>query len=453
MRLETKIISTLLSCEEFARKVSPFILPEYFEVKVEKCVVEEYHHFFAKFNSLPDQDIIKIELSNRTDLKDEELSSAFDFVDSLDLSSTPEMEWMVQSTEKFCKDKAILNAIMDSIKIIDGEDKTRTVSALPSILQSALSVSFDTHIGHDYFDDAGLRYETYHNVDNKIPFKYDILNRITNGGMSNKTLNVILAGVHVGKSMFLCDYAAGAISMGYNVLYITLEMSEVEVAKRIDANKMNLPIREVTSLDLVSFNRRIEKIKEKTEGKLKIKEYPNGTANVEHFRALLAELKQKQGFVPDVVLVDYINICASARVKFGNGVNSYTMVKMISEELRAMAQQYDFPVLSATQLTRDGAKSSDVSMTDTSESWGLPQTVDWMLALMATDELTAMGQVLAKQLKNRYEDMSMLPRFLMGVDRPKQQFFDLEESAQEGIVQMPQLPEPEDKKFDGFLFN
>lgn len=449
MRLESKIISTLLSSEEYARKVSPFIKPEYFEVKVERCVVEEYHRFFVEYNRLPDQDILKIELGNRKDLKDSELESAHDFVDSLDPHATVEMEWVLGKTEAFCKEKALLNAIMESIKILDGEDKTRTTYALPSLFQNALAVGFDSHIGHDYIEDAEDRYEVYHNVANKIPFRHSILNKITCGGLSNKTLNVILAGVHVGKSMFLCDYSAGALEMGYNVLYISLEMSEEEVAKRIDANLMNIPIREVTALDRIYYNRKIEKIRDKTKGKLIIKEYPSGSANVEHFKALLAELKQKKGFIPDVVIVDYINICASAQVKLGPGINSYTVVKNISVELRAMAQEYNFPVLTATQLTRDGAKSSDVGMTDTSESWGLPQTVDWMLAFTSTEELVALGQMLAKQLKNRYEDMSMLPKFIMGVDKPKQQFYELEDSAQDGLVVDSGTVED---KFGGFVF-
>ena len=435
MRLETKIISSLLCFEEFARKVGPFILAEYFEEKIERCIVEEFHKFFTDFNKLPDKDVIKIELSNRSDLRDNELYEAHEIVDALDFTEIPDFDWLYQKSETFCKERAVYNAMMESIKIIQGEDKDRTISALPTIMQDALAVSFDKSIGHDYLEDSEYRYEVYHTLETKVPFKLPMFNYITDGGMSNKTLNVILAGTGVGKSLFMCDYAAGAISMGYNVLYITLEMSEERIAERIDANLMNLPIREVKGLDRTPFNKQIEKIKSKARGKLIIKEYPTASAHAGHFRALIEELKQKKGFVPQVIIIDYINICASSRLKLGNAVNSYSLVKAIAEELRGLAQQYDVPILSATQATRDGHKSSDLDLTDTSESWGLPQTVDLMFALISTDELAERDQVMVKQLKNRYEDPNMMRKFIIGICKPKMQLYELEESAQEGVVE------------------
>lgn len=436
MRLETKIISTLLHHEEFARKAAPFILPEYFESKLERCIVEEFQKFFTEFNKLPDLDIIKIELGNRTDLTDREYSDSNDIVNKLAVTSEglPELEWILQKAEKFCKDQALANAVIDAIRIIEGEDPARGRSALPGLLQDALAISFDSHIGHDYFEDFELRYEDYHTVENKVPFKLDRFNFITDGGLSNKTLNVILAGVHVGKSLFMCDYAASAVSMGYNVLYISMEMSEIEIAKRIDANRMNITIKDVKGLEHELFKSKIGRIKEKTAGKLIIKEYPTATAHAGHFMALIDELKQKKGFVPQVVIVDYINICASSRLKLGNAVNSYALVKAISEELRGLAQKYDVPVLSATQVNREGFDASDLSMTNTSESWGLPQTADFMFALTSSEELESLNQIMVKQLKNRYMDLGVMKRFVVGICKPKMQLFEPEESAQEGLV-------------------
>ncbi len=451
MRLETKILANLLCSDKFARQVGLFILPEYFEVKAEKCIVEEFHKFFTKFSSIPDKDILKIELGNRPDLRDRELAEAHATVDALDLTEVAEFDWLYQAAEQFCKDRAVYNAIMESIKILDNEDKTRTISALPSIMQNALAVSFDRSIGHDYLEDSEYRYEVYHTIETKVPFKIYDLNRITDGGMSNKTLNVILAGTGVGKSLFMCDYAAGAIMNGYNVLYITLEMSQERIAERIDANLMNIPIKEVKRLSQQSFRSRINGIADKARGKLIIKEYPTASAHSGHFMALLEELKQKKNFKPDVIIVDYINICASSRLKLGNTVNSYTLVKAISEELRGLAQKYDVPVLSATQATREGYKSSDLELTDTSESWGLPQTVDLMIALISTDELAEQNQVLVKQLKNRYEDMNLYRKFVIGIDKPKMQLYQLEECAQDDLVGTG-IPE-EDSGYSGFNYD
>lgn len=450
MRLETKIIECLISYEDFARRVGSFILPEYFEEKTERCIVEEFHNFFIKYNALPDKSILKIELGNRKDLRDKELSAAYEVVDSLDLNDLPDFDWIYQKAEQFCKDRAVYNAIMESIRIIDGEDKDRTISALPSLMQAALMVSFDRSIGHDYLEDSEYRYEVYHTLETKVPFRLPDFNRITDGGMSNKTLNVILAGTGVGKSLFMCDYAAGAISMGYNVLYITLEMSEERIAERIDANLMNLSIKDVKRLDHSVFSNRMEKIKDKTRGKLIIKEYSTATAHTGHFRALLEELKQKKDFKPHVICVDYINICASSRIKLGNTVGSYTLVKAISEELRGLAQDYDVPILSATQATRDGHKSSDMELTDTSESWGLPQTADLMFALISTEELAEQKQIMVKQLKNRYEDLGLFRKFIIGVEKSKMQLFELEPCAQEGLINSGQ--DTEEDRFEGFKF-
>lgn len=434
MRLETKILANLLCSDKFARQVGLFILPEYFEVKAERCIVEEFHKFFVKFSNIPDKDILKIELGNRPDLRDRELAEACACVDALDLTEVVEYDWLFQRAEQFCKDRAVYNAIMDSIKILDNEDKTRTISALPSLMQNALAVSFDKNIGHDYLEDWEYQYEVYHTLETKVPFRIYDLNRITDGGMSTKTLNVILAGTGVGKSLFMCDFAAGALMDGFNVLYITLEMSQAKIAERIDANLMNVPIKEVKRLHHDSYSTRMRAIAEKARGRLIIKEYPTASANVEHFKALIEELKQKKGFKPDVIIVDYINICASSRIKLGNTVGSYALVKAISEELRGMAQQYDVPVLSATQATRDGHKSSDLELTDTSESWGLPQTVDLMFALIATEELAEQNQVLVKQLKNRYDDINIYRKFVIGIDKSKMQLYQLEDCAQDGLV-------------------
>lgn len=434
MRIEQKILEGMLFNEEFLRKTSPFIAPAYFAEKLEQVIVQEVLAYFQKYNAQPSSDALKIELSNRRDITDKELAEAHRVVDSLHVDRTTSVEWMLEKTEKFCKDRAVYNAILQSIKIIDGKEAKLAPDAIPKILQDALAVSFDQHVGHDYVDDADRRFEFYRRKEDKIPFDLEILNEITNGGMSRKTLNVVLAGTGVGKSLFMCHVAAATLLQGMNVLYITMEMAEEKIAERIDANLLNLSMDQLKTVDYDTFNKRMAKLVAKTRGKLIIKEYPTASAHSGHFRALLEELKAKRQFTPDLVVVDYLNICASARIKMGGGVNSYTYVKAIAEELRGLGVEYDVPVLSATQLTRSGFNSSDVELTDTSESFGLPATADLMFALISSEELEALNQIMVKQLKNRYADPSRNKRFVVGVDRPRMRVYDVEESAQEGLA-------------------
>jgi len=433
MKLESKILANMIYNEEYSRKVAPFIKPEYFSDRLEKVVCEEINQFFSKYNKLPDQDIIKIELSNRKDINDKELFECNKLVDSLD-NAQVNFDWMVEQTEKFCKDRAVYNAILDGIKIINGDDKQHTPEALPKILQDALAVSFDQNIGHSYIDDADGRYEFYHRKEEKVPFDIDMLNKITSGGLSRKSLNVVLAGTNAGKSLFMCHVAASTLMQGLNVLYITLEMAEERIAERIDANLMNLSMDELKVIDKKAFDSRVGKIAQKTHGKLIIKEYPTASAHSGHFRALLEELKTKKEFIPSLIIIDYLNICSSARLKMGASVNSYLYIKSIAEELRGLAVEYNVPVLTATQTTRGGFNNSDVELTDTSESFGLPATADLMIALIRSEELDALNQIMIKQLKNRYADPSYYKRFVIGIDRSKMKLYDAEESAQKDLV-------------------
>lgn len=432
MRLESKILANLIWNEEFTRKVAPFVSPSYFSDKFDKVIVEESLNFFTKYNKLPTQDIIKIELSNRKDLTDKELLETLKVVDTLNNDNT-NLDWMIEHTETFCKNRAVYNAILDSIKIIEGKDAKHNQDAIPKILQDALSVSFDQNVGHDYIQDADARYEFYHRQEEKLPFDLDMLNKITSGGLSRKSLNVILAGTNAGKSLFMCHVAASTLLQGRNVLYITLEMAEEKIAERIDANLMNLSLDELKVIDKKVFDTRVGKIAQKTQGKLIIKEYPTASAHSGHFRALLEELKGKKEFVPDIVIIDYLNICTSARLKMGASVNSYLYIKSIAEELRGLAVEYNLPILTATQTTRSGFNNSDVELTDTSESFGLPATADLMIALIRSEELDQLNQIMIKQLKNRYSDPSYYKRFVIGVDRSKMKLYDVEDSAQEGL--------------------
>lgn len=433
MRIEQKILSSLIHNEEFTRKVSPFILPSYFSDKTDRSVIQEILNFFGKYNKIPTQDVIKIELTNRKDLTDKELGECIKSVDNLNKDET-NYEWLVEHTEKFCKDRAVYNAILDSIKIINGEDNKVTQEAIPKILQDALSISFDQNVGHDYLDDANLRYDFYHRKEEKLPFDLDMMNKITSGGLSRKSLNVVLAGTNAGKSLFMCHIAASTLMQGRNVLYITLEMAEEKIAERIDANLMNISLDELKVIDKSAFDSRVNKIAQKTQGKLIIKEYPTASAHSGHFRALIEELKGKREFVPDIIIIDYLNICTSARLKMGASVNSYLYIKSIAEELRGLAVEYNLPILTATQTTRGGFNNSDVELTDTSESFGLPATADLMIALIRSEELDQLNQIMIKQLKNRYADPSYFKRFVIGVDRSKMKLYDVENSAQDGIT-------------------
>ena len=432
MRIESQILSNLIHNEDYCRKVIPFINTSYFSDFKERMIIEEITEFFNKYNKPISSDILTIELSNRSDITDKQLSEVISSVEGLPTAEANQ-DWLIEHTEKFCKDKAVYNAILESIKIIDGKDDKRTQESIPHILSDALAVSFDNHVGHDYLDDAQERFDFYHRVEEKLEFDLDLFNKITKGGFSKKTLNVILAGTGVGKSMFMCHVAASTLMQGKNVLYITMEMAEERIAERIDANLLNITMDDLKVIDRKIFNTRLDKIAKKTQGKLIVKEYPTAGAHSGHFRALLEELKIKKDFTPDLIVIDYLNICASARLKMGSNVNSYTYVKTIAEELRGLAVEYNVPMLSATQTTRSGFDNTDVGLQDTSESFGLPSTVDFMCALISTEELEEMNQLMVKQLKNRYNDLSYFKRFVIGVDRSKMKLYNVEPSAQNNI--------------------
>jgi len=462
MRIETKILSNLIHDEQYCRKVIPFIKKEYFSDRKEAVLSSEIINFFTKYNKSATKEILQIEVSNRKDLTDKELSELTEYIGSLAHEEVNE-DWMMENTELFCKDKAVYNAILSSIKIIDGADKVHTKDAIPSILSDALAISFDNHIGHDYLDDHNARYDFYHRVEEKIPFDLEMFNKITKGGLNKKTLNIVLAGTGVGKSLFMCHVGASHLVQGKNVLYITMEMAEERIAERIDANLLNLTMDELKVIDKDIYDNRISKITNKTKGKLIIKEYPTAGAHSGHFRALLEELKLKREFRPDVIFIDYLNICASQRMKQGANVNSYTYVKAIAEELRGLAVEYNVPIVSATQTTRSGFTNSDPGLEDTSESFGLPATADLMFALVSNEELEGLNQIIVKQLKNRYNDPSFYKRFVIGVDRAKMKLYDVEASAQEGLADAGQDDEPAFDKssfgrrqkaesFEGFKF-
>ena len=409
--------------EDFARKVVPFIKPEYFVDKTEKSIAAKAIDFFNQYNQRITLDILKIELDNIN------INNVLDQLTFI----TENDEWLYEKTEKFCKQRAVVNAIIDAYDIVEGKNKTLSEDAIPSLLSDALAVSFDSSIGHDYLENYLERYDFYHRVEEKIPFDLDLLNKITKGGLSKKTLNVILASTGVGKSLFMCHVAAATLLQNKNVLYITLEMAEEKIAERIDANLLNLTMGELSTVDKTAYESRINKLIKKTTGKLIVKEYPTSTAHAGHFKSLIEELKIKRNFTPDMIIIDYLNICSSSRIKNGSGVNSYTYVKSIAEELRGLAVEYNVPMISATQTTRGGFGNTDIDLTDTSESIGLPATVDLMLALISTEELEDLNQIMVKQLKNRYNDPSYYKRFVIGVDRSRMKLYDVEVSAQENI--------------------
>ena len=429
MRIENQIFSNLIINENYARKVMPFLVADYFTERTDRILFEEFEKFFIKYGKVPSKDVLKIEVSNRTDVTEEQVKHVSSSLDDFSGESTNE-DWLVESTEKFCKDKAVYNAIIKSIKIIDGKDKNHNQDAIVSLLSDALAVSFDSHVGHDYIENADDRYDFYHRVEEKIPFDIDLLNKITNGGLSKKTLNLIRAGTGVGKSLAMCHFASSFLMQGKNVLYITMEMAEEKIAERIDANLLELTMESLKVTEKRIFDSRIEKIKNKTNGKLIVKEYPTASAHSGHFRALIEELKMKRDFKPDVIFIDYLNICASQRLRMGANVNSYTYIKSIAEELRGLAGEYKVPVVSATQTTRSGFANTDPGLEDTSESFGLPATADLMIALISTEELDQMSQIMVKQLKNRYSDPNYYKRFVVGIDRKHMRLYDVEMSAQ-----------------------
>ena len=431
----------MISNENYARKVIPFIKGDYFDVREERIVFEEILKFVDKYNKIPTKTSLGIEVENRKDLTETDHKKIVELIQTLDASDV-DFDWLVDTTEKFCKDKAIYNAIVDGIKIIDGKDEKRNPDAIPEILTEALGVSFDNSVGHDYLGDSDNRFDFYHKIEEKIPFDLEFFNKVTKGGLPPKTLNIALAGTGVGKSLFMCHVASSCLSQGKNVLYITLEMAEERIAERIDANLMNITIDDLHDLPRKMFQDKISRITKKTSGKLIVKEYPTASAHSGHFRGLIKELAIKKSFKPDIVFVDYLNICASSRFKGAQNVNSYMYVKAIAEELRGLAVETNVPFMSATQTTRTGFVSSDIGLEDTSESFGLPATADFMFALISTEELEDLNQICIKQLKNRYNDPTMNKRFVVGVDRAKMKLYDVELNAQEEIVDNGQEIEP-----------
>ena len=427
-----KILEGLINSDDFVRTAKPYIKDEYFKDHTEKVIFEVINNYIDKYNKCPNLESIKVDLDNRTDLNEDQHSTISKYVQGMVPGNT-DIEWLVDETEKFCQHQAIYNAIMESIQILDGKTKTQK-GDIPTLLTDALSVTFDPHIGHDFIGDADERFEFYHRKEHKLPFNLDWFNKITKGGLSKKTLNICLAGTGVGKSLFMCHCAAANMLDGKNVLYITMEMAEEKIAERIDANLMGVTMDELSVLPKEAYDKKLNRIKDKTTGKIIIKEYPTAGAGSNHFRHLLNELKMKRNIVPDIIYIDYLNICMSSRIKYGASVNSYTYVKAIAEELRGLAVEFNVPVVSATQTTRSGFSSSDIGLEDTSESFGLPATADFMFAIIATEELDQLGQFQVKQLKNRYSDPGMFRRFIIGVDKAKMLLYDVEQAAQVGLM-------------------
>ena len=432
-RVPLTILSNLLYDEVYARKVLPFIRDEYFEERTDRVVFQQIAQYIKSYDGLPTKEVLHIEAEKRDDLTQDEFSLVENLIDALQ-ESPSERVWAEDTTESWCKERAIYLALMKSIQIADGQDEKHSNDAIPDILKDALAVGFDQHVGHDYIDDSEGRYEYYHRKENKIEFDLEMFNKITAGGVSNKTLNIALAGTGVGKSLFMCHYASSVLLQGKNVLYVTCEMAEEKIAERIDANLLNTNIKEVAELPKTIFEKKVNKLREKTQGKLIIKEYPTASAHVGHFRSLLSELKLKKNLIPDIIFIDYLNICASSRYRTAVNVNSYNYVKAIAEELRGLAVEFDVPIFSATQTTRSGFTSTDPDLTDTSESFGLPATADLMIALISSDELEELGQIMVKQLKNRYNDPTYNKRFVVGIDRPKMRLYDCEQEAQDDIL-------------------
>ena len=461
MRLETTILKNLIYNEEYTRKVLPFLSVNYFQEREDKILYEKIAEYINQYNALPTQEALAIEL-DKSSIKDEEFQNTLKLLESItNENDEANISWLLDSTEKFCQDRAIYNAVVESISILDEKGRnTRDKGSIPDILSDALSVSFDPHVGHDYFLDADERYKFYHRIEEKIPWDLEFFNRITKGGLSNKTLNIALAGTGVGKSLFMCHVAASCLSQNYNVLYITLEMAEERIAERVDANLLNISIDDLQKLPKDLYDKKIDKLKQTIKGKLIVKEYPTAAANVNHFRALLNELNLKKSFVPNIILIDYINICTSSRIKPGSNVNSYTYIKSIAEELRGLAVENAVPILSATQTTRSGFTNTDIGLEDTSESFGLPATADFMFAIISTEQMEELNQIMIKQLKNRYSDPTSNRKFVIGIDRSKMRLYDVEQVAQNELVDTGQDDEPafdkatggkyKNLKFEGF---
>ena len=458
--VEFLVLKNLLNNNEYVRKVLPFIKKEYFEDGDNAKVFQEISDFIIKYNQQPTKEIIVIECEKRSDITEEQYRKIIKIIENLDYISVDD-DWLINTTEKWCRDRAIYLALMESISLVDDSDEKKNRDAIPGILSDALAVSFDNHIGHDYILDSEGRFEYYRKREDRIEFDLEYFNKITKGGLPNKTLNVALAGTGVGKSLFMCHVASSLLLSGRNVLYITLEMAEERIAERIDANLLNVNIKDISELPKSTFESKISKIEKKTSGNLIIKEYPTASAHAGHFKSLLSELALKKSFRPDIIFIDYLNICASSRYRGNSTVNSYSYIKSIAEELRGLAVEANVPIVSATQTTRSGFGRSDVDLTDTSESFGLPATADFMFALISTDELEELGQIMVKQLKNRYNDPTMNKRFVIGIDRAKMRLFDVEQSAQKDILDNSKSKGYDDddddppaslNKFGGFRF-
>ena len=450
-RIETLILKNLIHNDEYARKVLPFLNKDYFEEHTDKLLYEQVDTFITKYNNLPTKEALVIELENSTlnDSEFDNVTALLTHVEGENTDEKPDIQWLLETTERFCQDKAIYNAVVKSIKILDEPEKTKDdKGAIPELLTDALSVSFDPHIGPDYFLDSDDRYLFYHRVEKKIPFDLEYFNKITQGGLSTKTLNVALAGTGVGKSLFMCHQASSSLSQGHDVLYITLEMSEERIAERIDANLLNIALNDLVSLPKTMYEKKIEELKKTIKGRLIIKEYPTAAAGSNHFRTLLNELNLKRNFTPDIIFIDYLNICSSSRIKAGQYVNSYSYIKAIAEELRGLAVEYDVPIMSATQTNRAGFQNTDIGLEDTSESFGLPATADFMFAIISNENLDEAGQILIKQLKNRYSDLTTNKKFLVGIDRAKMKLIDLGDQSQSDIVDTGKEEENDTPSFD-----
>ena len=432
-RLEVTILRNLVNNEEYMRKVLPFVKADYFTDSTDRSVFELITEFIEKYNKSPTTEALEVSLQN-SNVNEVQFKESNELLKQLSKKDKPDQQWLLDETEKFCKDKAVYNAILQSIGILEGKDKQHSKDGIPSLLQEALGVCFDSSVGHDYFENSSDRFDFYNRVESRIPFDLDLFNKITNGGLPNKTLNIALAGTGVGKSLFMCHVAASSLAQGKNVLYVTLEMAEERIAERIDSNLLNIEIGDLKDLPKDMFSKKIDKLSKRVHGKLIIKEYPTASAHVGHFKGLLNELALKRSFKPEIIFIDYLNICASSRFKPGGSVNSYTYVKAIAEELRGLAVEFNVPIVSATQTTRSGYSNTDVELTDTSESFGLPATADFMFALISTEELEQLNQIMVKQLKNRYNDPTLHKRFMIGIDRAKMKLFDLEASAQKDLV-------------------
>ena len=460
MKLEQTILKNLIYNDEYIRKVLPFLKDEYFTDRTERLIFNEILSFTSTYNSSPSIEAIALAIKEKQNLTNDEVEKSEAYLKEIVLASGEEskIQWLVDKSEEFVQEKAIYNAVLGSISILEGKDKTQDKGSIPKILSDALAVSFDNSVGHDYLENSDERYEFYHRKEERIPFDLEFFNKITKGGLPAKTLNIALAGTGVGKSLFMCHVAAGCMSQGKNVLYITMEMAEERIAERIDANLLDVTVDSLVELPREMFNKKISRLREKTTGKLIIKEYPTASASSIHFRTLLNELNLKKSFVPDIIFIDYLNICCSARIKAGANVNSYTYVKAIAEELRGLAVEFGVPIVSATQTTRSGYSSSDPGLEDTSESFGLPATADLMFALISSEELESVGQIMVKQLKNRYNDPTMFKRFTVGIDRAKMKLFDIAQSDQDFMADSGHKGEDKplntfglrEKKFDGF---